>query len=74
MSRLLVAPVELFLAEVGRFFIILGRAFFWTPRPRQKGYFTRGGAEGVGRATTQAVVLASIAILITDFFLTKLLV
>lgn len=39
----------------------------------QKGYFTRGGAEGVGRATTRAVVAASIAILITDFFLTKLL-
>ena len=35
----------------------------------QKGYFTRGGAEGVGRATTRAVVLASIAILISDFFL-----
>lgn len=39
----------------------------------QKGYFTTGGAEGVGRATTRAVVLASIAILISDFFLTKLL-
>ena len=39
----------------------------------QKGYHTRGGAEGVGRATTRAVVLASIAILIADFFLTKLL-
>jgi phospholipid/cholesterol/gamma-HCH transport system permease protein len=39
----------------------------------QKGYFTRGGAEGVGRSTTQAVVGASIAILITDFFLTKIL-
>jgi phospholipid/cholesterol/gamma-HCH transport system permease protein len=39
----------------------------------QKGYFTRGGAEGVGQATTRAVVLASIAILITDFFLTKIL-
>jgi phospholipid/cholesterol/gamma-HCH transport system permease protein len=39
----------------------------------QKGYYTSGGAEGVGRATTQAVVTASIAILITDFFLTKLL-
>lgn len=39
----------------------------------QKGYFTRGGAEGVGRSTTQAVVAASIAILITDFFLTKIL-
>ena len=39
----------------------------------QKGYFTRGGAEGVGRSTTRAVVLASIAILISDFFLTKVL-
>jgi phospholipid/cholesterol/gamma-HCH transport system permease protein len=39
----------------------------------QKGYYTRGGAEGVGRATTAAVVLASIAILIVDFFLTKIL-
>jgi phospholipid/cholesterol/gamma-HCH transport system permease protein len=39
----------------------------------QKGYFTRGGAEGVGQSTTRAVVLASIAILITDFFLTKVL-
>jgi phospholipid/cholesterol/gamma-HCH transport system permease protein len=39
----------------------------------QKGYYTRGGAEGVGQATTRAVVLASIAILISDFFLTKIL-
>lgn len=39
----------------------------------QKGFYTTGGAEGVGRATTSAVVLASMAILISDFFLTKLL-
>jgi phospholipid/cholesterol/gamma-HCH transport system permease protein len=39
----------------------------------QQGLFARGGAEGVGRATTRAVVLASMAVLITDFFLTKLL-
>jgi phospholipid/cholesterol/gamma-HCH transport system permease protein len=39
----------------------------------QKGFYTRGGAEGVGRATTRAVVLASIAILVSDFFLTKVL-
>lgn len=39
----------------------------------QKGFFTTGGAEGVGRSTTRAVVAASIAILISDFFLTKLL-
>ena len=38
-----------------------------------KGYFTTGGAEGVGRATTSAVVTASLIILLTDFFLTKLL-
>lgn len=38
-----------------------------------KGYTTSGGAEGVGRATTAAVVSASLIILLTDFFLTKLL-
>jgi len=36
------------------------------------GLQTRGGTEGVGRATTQSVVVISIAILIADFFLTKL--
>jgi phospholipid/cholesterol/gamma-HCH transport system permease protein len=38
-----------------------------------RGYYTRGGAEGVGRSTTQAVVAASLSILLTDFFLTRLL-
>jgi phospholipid/cholesterol/gamma-HCH transport system permease protein len=38
-----------------------------------KGYYTVGGAEGVGRSTTQAVVAASLAILLVDFFLTRLL-
>lgn len=38
-----------------------------------KGFFTTGGAEGVGRATTSAVVMASVVILISDFFLTKIL-
>jgi phospholipid/cholesterol/gamma-HCH transport system permease protein len=33
---------------------------------------TTGGADGVGRATTNTVVFASILILISDFFLTKL--
>lgn len=36
------------------------------------GLTARGGADGVGRATTNTVVLASILVLITDFFLTKL--
>jgi phospholipid/cholesterol/gamma-HCH transport system permease protein len=38
-----------------------------------RGYYTTGGAEGVGRATTRAVVSASLIILLTDFFLTRLL-
>jgi phospholipid/cholesterol/gamma-HCH transport system permease protein len=38
-----------------------------------RGYYTSGGAEGVGRSTTQAVVSASLLILLSDFFLTKLL-
>ncbi|MDQ5988263.1 MAG: ABC transporter permease [Syntrophus sp. SKADARSKE-3] len=38
-----------------------------------KGFNTTGGAEGVGRATTEAVVLSSITILISDYFLTALM-
>lgn len=38
-----------------------------------RGYHTTGGAEGVGRSTTNAVVSASLIILLADFFLTKLL-
>jgi phospholipid/cholesterol/gamma-HCH transport system permease protein len=38
-----------------------------------KGFYTTGGAEGVGRATTSAVVTASLYILLSDFFLTKIL-
>ncbi|MEO8036340.1 MAG: ABC transporter permease [Acidobacteriota bacterium] len=38
-----------------------------------RGYYTSGGAEGVGRATTAAVVNASLIILLSDFFLTKVL-
>lgn len=36
------------------------------------GLTTKGGTEGVGKATTRTVVVVSIAILISDFFLTKL--
>lgn len=36
------------------------------------GLSATGGADGVGRATTRAVVAASISILVSDFFLTKL--
>ncbi len=38
-----------------------------------KGLTVRGGTEGVGRATTSAVVVASVAILVTGFFLDKIL-
>lgn len=38
-----------------------------------KGFYTRGGAQGVGISTTQSVVLSSIMILISNYFLTKLL-
>jgi len=37
-----------------------------------QGMVTEGGTEGVGRSTTITVVLISIMILISDFFLTKL--
>ena len=38
-----------------------------------KGYTTTRGAEGVGRATTDAVVYSSVTVLIADYFLTALL-
>ena len=38
------------------------------------GLRTHGGTQGVGRATTKAVVAASVAVLTVDFFLTRLLI
>ena len=38
-----------------------------------EGFNTRGGAEGVGRSTIQAVVKSSMVVLISDYFLTYLL-
>ena len=38
-----------------------------------KGLRVRGGTQGVGRATTSAVVIASVMVLVSDFFLAKLL-
>jgi phospholipid/cholesterol/gamma-HCH transport system permease protein len=37
------------------------------------GLSARGGTQGVGRATTQAVVAASVLVLVADFFITRLL-
>jgi len=38
-----------------------------------QGLTTTGGTEGVGRATTRTVVVASISVLISDFILTNIL-
>ena len=37
------------------------------------GFYTKGGAEGVGRSTTLAVVISYIAILVTDFMMTAVM-
>jgi phospholipid/cholesterol/gamma-HCH transport system permease protein len=47
-------------------------AYFITIIGCYNGLNTTGGADGVGRATTNTVVLASILVLVSDFFLTKL--
>ena len=39
----------------------------------QKGLTTEGGTVGVGRSTTSAVVMASIIVIIADFFLARAL-
>jgi phospholipid/cholesterol/gamma-HCH transport system permease protein len=39
----------------------------------RRGFAAEGGAEGVGRAATQTVVISCIALLIVDFFLDMLL-
>ena len=36
-----------------------------------QGYKTSGGAAGVGRSTTRAVVISSVTILVVDYFLTQ---
>lgn len=38
-----------------------------------KGFYTRGGAEGVGRATTSAVVISYVSILVSDFLMTAIM-
>ncbi|MEM6453702.1 MAG: ABC transporter permease [Acidobacteriota bacterium] len=54
----------------------VGKAFFFalsiTIIACHHGLTARGGADGVGRATTSTVVMAAITVLVSDFFLTKL--
>ena len=54
---------------IGKSFVF---AYFITIIGCYNGLTARGGADGVGRATTNTVVQASIFVLVADFFLTKL--
>jgi len=47
-------------------------AFFIGIIACHNGLRARGGADGVGKATTNTVVVSSIAVIVSDFFLTKL--
>jgi len=47
-------------------------AFFIGVIACYNGLNARGGADGVGKATTNTVVVSSISVIISDFFLTKL--
>lgn len=64
---------SLTLADVGSG---VGKSFFFayfiTVIACYNGLNASGGADGVGRATTRTVVQASILVLISDFFLTKI--
>jgi phospholipid/cholesterol/gamma-HCH transport system permease protein len=65
----LVEPSDLFngLAKAAVFGVILTLVGCY------KGYYTTGGAEGVGRSTTSAVVVSSVLILTFDYILTALM-
>jgi phospholipid/cholesterol/gamma-HCH transport system permease protein len=60
----------------GDVFSGIGKSFFFayfvTIIGCYNGLNARGGADGVGRATTDTVVMASIMVLVADFFLTKM--
>jgi phospholipid/cholesterol/gamma-HCH transport system permease protein len=47
-------------------------AFFIGVIACYNGINARGGADGVGKATTNTVVVSSISVIISDFFLTKI--
>lgn len=62
--------------KLGDVFSGIGKSFFFAYFIAIIGCYnglnTTGGADGVGRATTNTVVLAAILVLVSDFFLTKL--
>lgn len=47
--------------------------FFFSTICTFKGYNTKGGARGVGRATNEGVVNSMVLIIVSDFFITKLI-
>jgi len=58
----------------GGIFKSLFFAFFMSLIGCYNGMKVEGGAEGVGKATTRSVVATSVCVMISDYFLTKLLV
>ena len=64
------------LMTYGDFFSGLGKSLFFAFAiaviAAYNGLSARGGADGVGRATTNTVVAVAISVLVLDFFLTKL--
>ena len=65
-SSLLIGDVA---SGLGKSFVF---AFFIATVACYNGLTVRGGADGVGRATTATVVTTAVLVLISDFFLTKL--
>ena len=47
--------------------------FFITSIACWKGFHTEGGADGVGRSTTQAVVISCVVILVADYIIADIL-
>ncbi len=66
---LLALRVEDITSGIGKSFFF---AFFIGIIACYNGLHATGGADGVGKATTNTVVAASIAIIVSDFFLTKI--
>ncbi|QQR72066.1 MAG: ABC transporter permease [Holophagales bacterium] len=66
MDSLRIADVA---SGLGKSFVF---AYFIAIVACHRGLTVQGGADGVGRATTETVVTTSILVLISDFFLTKL--
>lgn len=64
-----VAPVDIYSGFIKS--IVFGLIFGWVAC--FKGYTCGFGAVGVNKATTQAVVTASVAVLVVDYFLTSIL-